>query len=346
MKKIIIGIQLSKVFDSCQQWTQNRVWLRDNPNKSRDTLNFTYAMSEDDEAFFEEYSETVCAEIAVYDSFRLLRKYTKECFTSDYEFNYTGDYCKFNYVVSNGFSVKGFHTLLYKLVQFLILRYWYWEKNLYEELSFIDSEIENLRKRIEDIIINEAKAKEDESGDPMDIVPYNDGFTINPPRRRRRLPRLEDETEEYGITAKEDIKPEVEDSWITVRDLPEEITIGEDNRYSFTFIFSRRGSKAIDTLKSIQAEFLYDGEVLSTEVLSPLVLNRLPIKVNSQGLYMKNPAKEYYYKIYLEFADGEKQLILESIHCQIKANSFGVYTDVYTDEYDISSKKIYSKIYA
>lgn len=203
MKKITIGITLSKEFESCQQWSQNRAWQKDNPNKSRDNLNFTYAMSEDDEMFFEEYSETVCAEVAVDDLFKLFRKHTGKCFAVDYEFDYGSDYAKFNYVVTNNFSAKALHILLFQYIKFRILYYWYWEKNMYEDLQYVELELDKLAEKIRTMAINEAQADdEDTNGEPMDIIPYNDGFVINPPRKRRQYPTADDETETIGVPVK------------------------------------------------------------------------------------------------------------------------------------------------
>ncbi|MBR1775361.1 MAG: hypothetical protein IJ759_07570 [Bacteroidales bacterium] len=203
MKKITIGITLSKEFESCQQWSQNRAWQKDNPNKSRDNLNFTYAMSEDDEMFFEEYSETVVAEVAVDDLFKLFKRYTRKCFTEDYEFDYNQDFAKFNYVVTNNFSAKALHTLLFQYIKYRILYHWYWEKNMYEDLQYVELELDKLAEKIRTMAINEAQADdEDIDGEPMDIIPYNDGFVINPPRKRRTIPTEEDETETIGVPVK------------------------------------------------------------------------------------------------------------------------------------------------
>lgn len=202
MKKITINITLSKVFESCQQWSQNRAWLKDNPNKSRDLTNFTYAISEDDEIFFEEYIETVVAEVSIDNLLRLFRRYTSKCFAEDYEFDYNNDFAKFNYVVSNRFSAKALHILLFQYIKYKVLYYWYWEKNMYEELQFVEIELEKLSEKIKNTSINEAKTndtdKDGKGGEPMDIVPYNDGFTINPPKRHRELPALYDESEVVG----------------------------------------------------------------------------------------------------------------------------------------------------
>jgi hypothetical protein len=177
MKLIGIYIYLSKIFDKCSYWTNNRALLVNDPNNSY-KVNDTYGMTEDDrEYFFKEYVETVCSETSLLLSAlrkKLLINGTKANNTNSYCYSYDNDRAIYYIYVNDNFPEDEIKVLLNKFIQWRVLYYWYWLKGLQQEVSILLQQAEDTKSSVKNII-------GDYSSENANVeLPYNDGFVVNP----------------------------------------------------------------------------------------------------------------------------------------------------------------------
>lgn len=194
MRLIGIVISPNKIFKECKRWSKNRAFLKDNPNISRESLNPTYAMTDDDDVFFEKYFQSSVMDFLTNREFSTLQnKYTK-VITNPIEYDYNQKKCALLLVVESRFPKESLCVLINDYVQWSVLYYWYWEKNLIEEMQLCKNQMQWLQEKIKDIVINSYADDDDKDGDKefskIGIIPYNDGFVINPPRRKRDLSNI------------------------------------------------------------------------------------------------------------------------------------------------------------
>lgn len=195
MKKIGVGIVISKVWNKLEYWTNNRALLKENPNKSRETLNETYGMSEDDkEYFFNDYLKTSANEIYSSKIFSAIRRWNKQSFNVDFVCDYKDDVILFYFVVGKYFPVKTIQELLSRYVEQKVLWYWYYMKNLMDECAIIDIEIAKVEQEIKNIVSKDWELDKDDS---VRTICYNNGFVINPELEDEDIPSNEDEVEYY-----------------------------------------------------------------------------------------------------------------------------------------------------
>jgi hypothetical protein len=177
MNVIGLYISLKKIFDACSYWTNNRALLPNNPNYSYE-VNDTYGMTEDDrQFFFKDYIQTVCAETSVKLSAirkKLLINGVRATSSNSYVYSYPNGKAIFYVLVNSNFPSDEISTLLYKYIQWKVLYYWYWMKNLQQEMSLIVAELEEVEKSIKNTIATYNNDKGEDS------IPYNDGFIVNP----------------------------------------------------------------------------------------------------------------------------------------------------------------------
>ncbi|MCF0125804.1 MAG: hypothetical protein HUJ68_08660 [Clostridia bacterium] len=188
MKLIGIKVYAGKIFDICKAWTQRRVLDSQNPNYSQANLNYAYGMTEDDEKyFFKTYFKRACAEAAAI-IFRLAEnltingedvikdtsyKYSYFFPISDNPINSKKSFVVFFMYVNNNFPVDVAKEYIENFLQYRILYYWYWEKNMESELPRLELQYKEAQKELRNLI-----SKFSQEGCLR--VPYNDGFCQKP----------------------------------------------------------------------------------------------------------------------------------------------------------------------
>lgn len=183
MKIIGVRILLSKTFEKCSYWTLSRVLLPQEPNHAK-MVNDGYAMTEDDkEFFFNEYFKTSCTDLSritlalrkkLYVNHEIANNYN--CFT----LSIPDDRAIFYYSVSDTFPTDIFTPIAEKYIQYMVLRYWYWIKNRYDEVQMLDEELTKLEKQIK-LLINQYCT------DSKVRQRYNNGFALNPEPEAKQL---------------------------------------------------------------------------------------------------------------------------------------------------------------
>ena len=168
-----VEIKISKIFDKCKYWTNNRAFLgMDNPNISH-TVNYTYGMTDDDEEFFfREYVKTAVYTTA--DIFSGIRRRVDNSGGNSVRFDYNNDKAIFNVIVSDSFEQDRFKDLVARYIQFCVLKDWYYLKNIYQEVETITNELYKTEQEIIDVVVNGGSDKNSV------VISYNDGFVCKP----------------------------------------------------------------------------------------------------------------------------------------------------------------------
>lgn len=332
MKKISVVISIDKVWDACRQWTSNRAFLQDNPNVSRQTLNYTYAITEDEkEQFFRDYLELSVSELVVGEYLRRIQKYNSTAFYGeDSDFDFDNNKITLNFCVGERFPAKEFGNFVCKWLQWKVLYYWYWEKCLNEEFAkLVYAEI----KRTESLIKAVVNKDYSNGNGTSDRIPYNDGFVINPPMKKDAadVPKATDDAEKIKIgTITSEPTIETKEVWSFIEDLPKEIFVSnEGDEYALVVSFTRSYATSYKDYSYINV-VLHEGKQTKS-VLYDRAVN-LPIKIEDKRDFKEQ--QECYYEVFLRFADGRDEKILESVHCTVQQQDNGVYGEIYTQVYN------------
>ncbi|MDO5759960.1 MAG: hypothetical protein Q4Q06_02920 [Bacteroidota bacterium] len=269
MTKYDIIIKISKLWDMCQYWTHNRALLKNNPNLSRESLNDTYALTQDDkEFFFMDYMRFVCNKVVLSPFFRLLIKDNQTAWEGkNLKIDTTNDNIHFYIVAKDDFAGEEFNIVLYKYIQFRILWWWYKLKNLDEILQYLSFLLSSLEEELSSV-------NADSTSSSVGKLIYHDGF-VNRYNTSSSTPTS------YG----EPIIIGNENTTIDDPDTPDTPLVPTfQDRNTYFFAIDLPESKEID-VSNIQSEDLHISIHLAGQMLSPtlkykLYLYKNPVVVN------------------------------------------------------------------
>ncbi len=341
MKKIGEIITISKVWDKCRQWTTNRVFDHQNPNHSMENLNYAYAMTDDIRTqFFNDYFERVVRELETDDLLIALRKYNRISFGGEnLALYFDADKATFFFVVGDYFPCESFNNLLHSYCQWKVLYYWYWEKDLKEQYERILVFLEGVKSKIQTIANGDYQSTDGET--MRGRIPYNDGFIINPPRKKIEddIPTKNDETEYIGENTPEP-EPETKTAtWFIAKDLDAEQDAFVGDTINFAIAINKEGEETRN-IKEIKFEFYTvidynistDISIISgDEILLPLEKD-FTLKTTEE---MVGVAVYVGCTINITFDSQPKQVTLQSRNCiiNVKKQSNGIYSEEYNDTY-------------
>lgn len=346
MKKIGEIITISKVWDKCRQWTTNRVFDHQNPNRSMENLNYAYAMTDDVRVqFFNDYFVRVICELETDDLLISLRKYNRISFSGEnVSLSFEDDTATLYFVVGNYFPSVSFNNLLHSYCQWKVLYYWYWEKDLTEQCDKILMYLEQTRSKIQTIASGEYESTDGET--MKGRIPYNDGFVLNPPRKSVTddIPSSSDEPE---IIDPDDKTPTptptptpTTPTWYISQDFADNIKAQVGSKLDFTISINKIGEESRD-IKEVKFEFYsaIDNEITSEirTFLKDKIL--LPLETQFEVTITDAMVGKFVYagcEIYITFEQQPNEVYLSSKKCIIEATaqSNGVYSEQYNETYE------------
>lgn len=232
MTKYEIIIRIEKLWGMCQYWTLNRAFLVGNPNVSRENLNDTYGLTEDDkEFFFLDYMDFVSNQLVLSNLWQILKRYNKKAWSGkNIKIEKENDKIYFYITAKDDWSGFEFQSVLYKYLQFKILWWWYKLKNKDEVLPRIELAFAGIENELLNAIINS-------TGDDSSAgkILYHDGFV----NRKIEDPAIDTN---YTIVIDDGADPEPPQ--------PPQPIFQDDNNYQFSLDLP----PIIDDLSTIKAE--------------------------------------------------------------------------------------------
>lgn len=344
MKKIGEIITISKVWDKCRQWTTNRVFDHQNPNRSMENLNYAYAMTDDIRVqFFNDYFERAVRELETDDLLISLRRYNRVSFSGkNLTLSFNDDEAVLYFVVGKYFPGESFNNLLHSYCQWKVLYYWYWEKDLTEQCDRILMYLEQTRNKIQTVASGEYESTDGET--MKGRIPYNDGFVFNPPPKdiAKDIPSSSDNTELISTDeTTPEPKPEIKTAkWFIVKNFP----VSWKGEYvgtvlKFPISINKEGYEERD-IKEIRFEFYsvvgHDAKYTTRTFLKDVVL--LPLETEFQLTLTEDMVGASVYagcEIYITFEQQPNEVKLSSEKCiiEVVAQSNGVYSEQYNDTY-------------
>lgn len=330
MKKIGVVINISEVWDKCRQWTTNRVFDHSNPNTSMEVLNYAYAMTEDERVqFFNDYFERVIRELSSDDLLLILRRYNRISFAGqDINIDWSRDKATLYFVVGDYFPTDNFRNMLVSYCQWKVLYYWYWEKNIREQVEWIVAHLEYLKGQLQTIANGEYN---DTDGNmSQGRIPYNDGFIINPPFKRKAIPTADDETETVGDNSTPEPEPDNrEEEWSFTQDFPPSMEL-TDTQVSLSYTLDRRvynTAKSFTTLRIV----VYDDSNAIVDSIDYSSDVQLPISRTINLTYSRDIT--YYAQAMLILDDGTQEVVAESTRCAVTLQNSSTYSEQYSEQY-------------